>query len=284
MSGTMNNMELTRAVQELQMSTTDIAQRLAAAIPKIEQDVSNSESDIKIMFESLKQEFKPYIDQIAPAIDLINNLQTQLNVEKTRINDAEILVVKMNEDNKLRDQQIKTAEGLMTEQTQSMGVEGQARINMETRISDSGTNIEALYHELEAQKRKQEVNYQQQQMQIATAMSSSTTAGTHGASPMKGEPLATNKLLMSDERIDGTESRQTLEDWFDDVAMKINLVYPGAQAILDLAAQRRTDITSSEIERRRDNILATSLSLQLFVFLKCKTKALGCKPFEDAQQ
>ena len=201
------------------------------------------------MFESLKQEFKPYIDQIAPAIDLINNLQIQLNVEKTRINDAETLVVKMVEDNKLRDQQIKTAEGLMTEQTQSMGVEGQARINMETRISDTGTKIEALYHELEAQKRKQEVNYQQQQMQIATATSSSTTAGTHGASPMKGEPLATNNLLMSDERIDGTESRQTLEDWFDDVAMKMNLVYPGAQAILEWAAQSTTEITSAEIER-----------------------------------
>ena len=145
MAGTMNNMELTRAVHNLETNLTDVAQRLAAAIPKIEQDVANSESDIKIMFESLKQEFKPYIDQIAPAIDLINNLQTQLNVEKTRINDADILVVKMVEDNKLRDQQIKTAQGLMTDQAQNMGVEGQARISMETRISDTGTKIEALY-------------------------------------------------------------------------------------------------------------------------------------------
>ena len=84
---------------------------------------------------------------------------------------------------------------------------------------------------------------------------------------MKGEPLATNKLLMSEEKIDGTESRQTLEDWFDDVAMKIHLVYPGAQAILEWAAQSTTEITSSEIERRRDIILATPLSLHLFVFL-----------------
>ena len=48
MAGTMNNMELTRAVHELQTNLTDVAQRLATAIPKIEQDVANSESDIKI--------------------------------------------------------------------------------------------------------------------------------------------------------------------------------------------------------------------------------------------
>ena len=140
-------------------------------------------------------------------------------------------------------------------------------------MSDTRTKIEALYHKLEAQHTKLETNDQQQQMQIATATSSSASAGPQASNPMKGEPLETNKLLMSDERIDGTDTRQTLEDWFDDVAMKINLVHAGAQAILEWATQSTAKITSSKIERRRDSLLATSLFLQLLVFLKCKTKA-----------
>ena len=42
----------------------------------------------------------------------------------------------------------------MTDQAQKMGVEGQARISMEANISDTGNKIEALYHELEAQKKE----------------------------------------------------------------------------------------------------------------------------------
>ena len=48
---TMNNMELTRAYQQLLGQINEITSRLATAIPKIEQDVFNSENDIKIMLE-----------------------------------------------------------------------------------------------------------------------------------------------------------------------------------------------------------------------------------------
>ena len=87
------------------------------------------------------------------------------------------------------------------------------------------------------------------------------------------EPLATNKLVASEDKIEGVEDKQTLEDWFENVAMKVNLVYPGAKSILDWAASSATEITASEINRRGDSTLATMLSLQMYVFLKCKTKA-----------
>ena len=148
--------------------------------PKIEQDVSDSASDIKIMFESLKAEFKPFVDQIAPTIERMNVMQELLNAERIRLKDAEVMVVQMVEDNKLRDQQVKTAQGIVTDQAQVIGVEGQARLSMEAKIVETGTKIEVLYHDLEAQKRKQEVNYQQQQMQIATATTVGSTAGPQG--------------------------------------------------------------------------------------------------------
>ena len=85
-------------------------------------------------------------------------------------------------------------------------------------------------------------------------------------------PPATNKLVASEDKIEGTEDKQTLEDWFEGVDMNVNLVYPGAKAILDRTAESASKITASEISRRPDNTLATMLSLQMYVFLECKTK------------
>ena len=87
------------------------------------------------------------------------------------------------------------------------------------------------------------------------------------------EPLATNKLAASEDKIERTEDKQTLEDRFENVAMKVKLVYQGSKAVLDWAAGNVTEITQSEISRRGDNVLANMLSLQMYVSLKFKTKA-----------
>ena len=42
------------------------------------------------------------------------------------------------------------------------------------------------------------------------------------------EPLATNKLVSSEDKVEGTEDKQVLQYLFEGVAMKVNLVYPGA--------------------------------------------------------
>ena len=109
------------------------------------------------------------------------------------------------------------------------------------------------------------------QMAIVQSMSSSPSTGGMSSSS-RSEPLAINKLVASEDRIEGTEDKQTLKDCFEGVSMKIHLIYPGAKAILDWAAASSTEITASEIARRPDMSLATMLSLQFYVFLKCKTK------------
>ena len=75
---------------------------------------------------------------------------------------------------------------------------------------------------------------------------------------------------MSEDKIEGTEDKQVLEDWFEGVAMKVSLIYIGAKAILDWAAANATEITPSEISRRSEICLAKMLSLQLYAFLKSK--------------
>ena len=63
-----------------------------------------------------------------------------------------------------------------------------------------------------------------------------------------------------------------LEDWFELISVKINLVHPGAKAIIDWAGSHPTEITSTDISQRMDAALSTKLSLELYVLLKVKTQ------------
>ena len=54
--------------------------------------------------------------------------------------------------------------------------------------------------------------------------------------------------------------------------MKVNLIHPGTQSILEWAAAQPTEITFMGIASRHDSALATTISIQMYVFLRCKTK------------
>ena len=66
MAHTIHKLELTRAIQLLQGQISDLESRLAANIPKVEQDVSTVMEAAKSMFEALKAEVQPEENQIPP--------------------------------------------------------------------------------------------------------------------------------------------------------------------------------------------------------------------------
>ena len=67
----MNNMELTKAVHALNEQITEQGKNLAKVVPELYQKISDSESDIRILFTSLKSEMMPYIDKIERSTDSI---------------------------------------------------------------------------------------------------------------------------------------------------------------------------------------------------------------------
>lgn len=89
---------------------------------------------------------------------------------------------------------------------------------------------------------------------------------------MTTEPLATHKLLMSEEKLQGKEDKPALKDWFSNLAIKVICVYPGADQVLDWAATKTNEITPSAAAQRPDAMMACTLSMPLYVFLTCKTK------------
>ena len=77
---------------------------------------------------------------------------------------------------------------------------------------------------------------------------------------------------MSEAKTNESESIAVLEEWFNLITMKVNLKYPGAQMILDWAEAETSEITAHTIASRMDGVLATKISLVMYVLLMCKTE------------
>ena len=66
--------------------------------------------------------------------------------------------------------------------------------------------------------------------------------------------------------------------------MKVNLIYPGAKAILNWSASETSEITAFQIQQRPDATLVSKLSMEMYVFLKLKTESTAgnhLKPISD---
>ena len=286
---TWNNLELTRAIQMLQGQISDLETRLSANIPKVEQDLAQTRAAAEGMFAALRAEVQPEVDKIGTIITTVSGLQDQLTAERVRVDGAEstyagLVNGKAEYESKINQLESKVNQliadaGQISDTVQAstnqIGIESQSRVTLDSKIDFVSNKLEQLVHDHEHLKRVEETHYASQQMQIATVQGNQDKgSGSSGGGGMGSrEPLATNKLVASEDKIEGVEDKQTLEDWFENVAMKVNLVYPGAKTILDWAASNAAEITASEINRRGDSTLATMLSLQMYVFLKCKTKA-----------
>ena len=275
---TWNNLELTRAIQMLQGQISDLETLLSANIPKVEQDVAQTRAAAESMFAALRAEVQPEVDKIGPIMTTMSNLQDQITAERVRIDGAESTYAglangRIEYEGKIN--QLVADAGQLSDTVQAgtnqIGIESQSRVNMDSKIDFVSNKLEQLVHDHEHLKRVEETHDASQQMQIATVQGNQDKgSGSSGGGGMGSrEPLATNKLVVSEDKIEGVEDKQTLEDWFENVATKVNLVYPGAKAILGWAASNATEITASEINSRGDSSLATMLSLQMYVFLKC---------------
>ena len=160
----------------------------------------------------------------------------------------------------------------LQQMAQKFGVDSQSRVEMEVKNDQIGAKLDALMIEVEYAKKTQDNNYQTTQMQIATAISTMSSGPGMATNSGSREPLATHKLMVGEAKINGSESSAVLDDWFELIAMKVNLIYPGGKAILDWCSDHEGEIKASDIQSRGDSGLAAKLSMEIYVFLKLKTE------------
>ena len=74
----MNNMELSRAVEMINAQITDLSNKLASAIPEVYQKISDSASDIQMLFNAMQQEVQPLLGSLEPMQLQIKSLVQKL--------------------------------------------------------------------------------------------------------------------------------------------------------------------------------------------------------------
>ena len=199
---TMNNMELTKAVHLISGQITELNGKLEKVIPEIYQKISDSESDISILFTSLKNEMQPYIHNIEPIhteaqvqYQKLDNLAThvvsRIDAVSVEIEDKFLTIGSTIDD---LQKAVQATQDSLTGASTTFGVEAQARTTMNSKIDTIGQALENLGMDLEHQKRVETNNYNQVQLQIATATSAVSEArqGPSGGA-RSTEPLATHK-------------------------------------------------------------------------------------------
>ena len=138
----MNNMELTKAVHALSGQITDLSNKLEKVVPELYQKISDSESDISILFTSLKSEMVPYIEKIEPIhaeaqtqyqkIDnLGSNVMSRIDAVSVEVEDKFLTFGSTIGD---LQQAVKATQDSLAGASTSFGVEAQARNSMSSKI------------------------------------------------------------------------------------------------------------------------------------------------------
>ena len=274
MTQTMNNMELTRGFEALQAQVNDLSTRLATAIPEIENSLKVATTETKSLYDSIRSDILPITDNFGPLQLTVEEIGVRATAEYKKIdqlgintldkinavsNDMQQKLDKMNAD------VAQLTQGF-TQWTQDDGVKAQANVARDVKTDLISAKLEEIIQVVGHHKRVTENNYQQQQMQLATAMNVAANQTGSSGSGSKSEPLATNRLMADEPKLDGSEDKLVIEDWFNSVLMKVNLVYPGAQSLLEWAGTQPTEITYHDISKRANAGLANTVGIQMFVY------------------
>ena len=66
MASTLNNVELTRGFEALRATVNSIGNRLATAIPEMERSFATSSTEIKMMYDAIRNDIQPMLDNFNP--------------------------------------------------------------------------------------------------------------------------------------------------------------------------------------------------------------------------
>ena len=81
----MNNMELTRSVEILNQNFTDLNNRFSNAIPEMTNHINQSATEIKAMYEAIKSDIQPVIDQFPNIKAGVEKAHTEASYEYQKL-------------------------------------------------------------------------------------------------------------------------------------------------------------------------------------------------------
>lgn len=234
-NGTMGNMELTRAVEILNQQqtavnaqVTDLSNRLHVAVPDMNTNIQTSADALTSMFNAIRFEIQPVIDQFTPLQKSGIAMNTKDGNQYTKLQQLEENVnARFNEQKQTPDDRTAaldaSVQGLTNQMDQRAGVDTQSKVEIEVKADRLGARIDAVHMEPENAKRAEESHYHSTQMQLAAAQDRTSAAGSSGGGSR--EPLITHKLMMGESKLNGAEGTSAIEHWIDLMTMKVYFIY-----------------------------------------------------------
>ena len=144
----MNNMELARSVEILNQQFTDLNNRFNNAVPEMTNHITTSSAEITAMYNAIKSDIQPVIDQFAPlktgvekahAEASIEYQKTQRLGENTNVKFDEIEKVITSKTNAL-EASVTSMGDTLRQMGQKFGVDSQSRVEMEVKCDQLGAN------------------------------------------------------------------------------------------------------------------------------------------------
>lgn len=138
-----------------------------------------------------------------------------------------------------------------------------------SRLDFIAQEAEKHKHEIAFEKNQADQRYAMTQSQVALAASQSNQS-SGGSGRRSNEPLVIHKLLMNKAPLDGTESHDVFDDWYNDIADDFELLWPGSKAIMKLAEKSNVQCNVDWMMQQENSGLTCNVSRELFSVLKRK--------------
>ena len=265
----MNNDQLTVAIQELQNTVQGINVQLGDLIPTMAKQIADSSALATTLDAKLQLAVNPLLDA-----DLITAMTRMSETQET------LRLMSVDCDRRLKEvitkveseaaQAHQRADDLSTIKTHTTGVHN--------RVSEFVKDLDETQQKIKDEARKQDMRDTQYQQQMATLNSMIGTGGgssSTGSRSRPDEPIVVHKLIINKPALSGTESFEAIDEWYEDMTTDIEMILPGAKAILQEAEKMKRPIMPSDLLGHDQSALATRVSREMYSVLKKKTTGVA---------
>ena len=214
-----SNQELTEQIIKMQKQLASFEEQLNGLIMPMQEEITKSRAISDQVTDQLNQHILPLIQA-----------------------DLKTVIEKVDTDSKrmLKQLDVRLAERISTVSTNDANksiVQDAMSAEMRTatsRLDFIAQEVEKQKHEITFEKNQADQRYAMTQSQVALAASQNSQS-SGGSSRRSNEPLVTHKLLMNKAPLDGSESHDVFDDWYNDMADDFELLLPGSKAIMKSA-------------------------------------------------
>ena len=209
---------------ELQNTVQGINVQLGYLVPKMQQHIPETNALGTTLDAKLMQAVNPLLDaDMITVVQKISDAQDNLRLMTIDCDKRLVEITKRMESEAAQTNQ--RADDMTTVKSHTAEIHN--------RVSEFVKDLNQAQQNIKDESRKQDMRDTQYQQQMAT-LSSMVGPGGSGSStgmkPRSDEPIVVHKLIINKASLNGTESFEAIDEWYDDMATDIEMIMPEPKA------------------------------------------------------